>query len=71
MSRACRVHEQKYIDWDERLNILLEDIEIYRNHVVMNVNRRIGGKDSYYQVHFVKENLDSILFWLLITATII
>ena len=56
---GCRVHEQKKkIDWDERLQWLLDDIEPYRRssgyECVIGVS---GGKDSYYQVHFVKEKL--------------
>lgn len=56
---ACIVEEQKSkIDWDERLKLLLEDIEPYRKssgyECVIGVS---GGKDSYYQVHFVKEKL--------------
>ena len=56
---ACRVEEQKNnIDWDERLSFLLDDIEAYRKpsgyECVIGVS---GGKDSYYQVHFVKEKL--------------
>ncbi len=56
---GCRVHDQKKtIDWDERLAWLLEEIEPYRRpsgyECVIGVS---GGKDSYYQVHFVKEKL--------------
>lgn len=56
---GCRTHEQKkHIDWDERLEILLEEIEPYRKssgyECVVGVS---GGKDSYFQVHFVKEKL--------------
>ena len=56
---GCRVHGQKKdIDWDERLKWLLEDIEPYRKssgyECVIGVS---GGKDSYYQAHFVKEKL--------------
>ncbi len=56
---GCKVHEQKkIIDWDERLEMLLEDIEPYRKpsgyECIVPVS---GGKDSYYQVHFVKEKL--------------
>lgn len=56
---GCRVHDQKkHIDWDERLEWLLEEVEPYRNpsgyECVIGVS---GGKDSYYQVHFVKEKL--------------
>ncbi len=56
---ACRVHRQKSsIDWDERLKWLLEEVEPYRRSTgyecVIGVS---GGKDSYYQVHFVKEKL--------------
>lgn len=56
---ACRVQRQKIeIDWDERLEMLLEDIEPYRKSTgyecIIGVS---GGKDSYYQAHFVKEKL--------------
>jgi N-acetyl sugar amidotransferase len=56
---GCRTHEQKKdIDWDERLQILLEEVEPYRKssgyECVIGVS---GGKDSYFQVHFVKEKL--------------
>ena len=56
---GCKVHEQKKeINWDERLNWLLEDIEPYRKssgyECIIGVS---GGKDSYYQTHFVKEVL--------------
>lgn len=56
---ACRVHEQKSsIDWDRRLNLLLEEIEPYRKssgyECIIGVS---GGKDSYFQTHFVKEVL--------------
>lgn len=56
---GCRTSMQKVeIDWDERLEWLLEDIEPYRKssgyECVVGVS---GGKDSYYQVHFVKEKL--------------
>ena len=56
---ACKVNMQKKdIDWSERLEGLLEDIEPYRKssgyECVIGVS---GGKDSYYQAHFVKEIL--------------
>lgn len=56
---GCRVHDQKkQIDWDERLEWLLEEVEPYRKpsgyECVIGVS---GGKDSYYQTHFVKEKL--------------
>ena len=56
---ACNVYKQKLnIDWKERLEWLLEDIEPYRKssgyECVIGVS---GGKDSYYQTHFVKEIL--------------
>lgn len=56
---GCRVHEEKKeIDWDERLEMLLEIVEPYRRpsgyECIVPVS---GGKDSYYQVHFVKEKL--------------
>ena len=56
---GCRVHEEKKeIDWDARLAMLLEIVEPYRKSTgyecIVPVS---GGKDSYYQVHFVKEKL--------------
>ena len=56
---GCRVYEEKAeIDWDERLELLLEIVEPYRKSTgyecIIPVS---GGKDSYYQVHFVKEKL--------------
>ena len=56
---GCRTHEQKKdIDWDERLQMLIEEVEPYRKssgyECVIGVS---GGKDSYFQVHFVKEKL--------------
>ena len=56
---GCRVHEEKAeIDWDERLEFLLEIVEPYRKSTgyecIIPVS---GGKDSYYQVHFVTEKL--------------
>jgi N-acetyl sugar amidotransferase len=56
---ACQVYEQKKeIDWDERLEILLEGIEPYRKttgyECIIPVS---GGKDSYFQTHFVIEKL--------------
>ena len=56
---ACQVEEQKKnIDWDERLKFLNEEIDPYRKpsgyECIIGVS---GGKDSYYQVHFVKEKL--------------
>jgi N-acetyl sugar amidotransferase len=56
---GCRVHDQKKtIDWHERLEMLLELVEPYRKsfgyECVIGVS---GGKDSYYQTHFVIEKL--------------
>ena len=56
---GCKVHMQKKnINWSERLEWLLEDIEPYRKssgyECIIGVS---GGKDSYYQTHFVKETL--------------
>lgn len=56
---GCKVAEQKKtINWQRRLQLLQEDIEMYRNNsgydCIVGVS---GGKDSYYQVHFVKEEL--------------
>jgi N-acetyl sugar amidotransferase len=56
---GCRVYDQKReINWDERIEILLEEIEPYRKssgyECVIGVS---GGKDSYFQTHFVKEVL--------------
>ena len=57
---GCRIHEQKKeINWDERLELLKMEIDPYRKssgyECVIGVS---GGKDSYYQVHFVKEILN-------------
>ncbi|HYR28042.1 MAG TPA: N-acetyl sugar amidotransferase [Thermoanaerobaculia bacterium] len=54
---GCRVAEQKKgIDWNERWEWLLKDIEPYRSttnyDIVIGVS---GGKDSYYQTHVAKE----------------
>lgn len=56
---GCTIHSQKKnINWDKRLEWLLEEIEPYRKksgyECVIGVS---GGKDSYYQTHFVKEKL--------------
>ena len=56
---GCRTSMQKTdIDWDERLEWLLDDVEPYRKssgyECIIGVS---GGKDSYYQAHFVKEKL--------------
>ena len=56
---ACKVEAQKdNIDWEERLSWLIEDVDSYRKpsgyECIIGVS---GGKDSYYQVHFVKEKL--------------
>lgn len=56
---GCRTSMQKpAIDWNERLEWLLDEVEPYRKssgyECVIGVS---GGKDSYYQVHFVKEKL--------------
>lgn len=56
---ACLVHDQKKdIDWDERLKMLLKDVEKYRRssgyECIIPVS---GGKDSYYQTHFVINKL--------------
>jgi N-acetyl sugar amidotransferase len=56
---GCRVHDQKEsIDWEERKRWLLDDIEPYRKssgyECIIGVS---GGKDSYYQTHFVKNVL--------------
>jgi N-acetyl sugar amidotransferase len=56
---GCRVHDQrKEIDWDERLKMLLELVEPYRKpsgyECVIGVS---GGKDSYFQAHFVTQKL--------------
>ncbi len=56
---GCRVHDQKSeINWSDRLDMLLDDLDGYRRssgyECVIGVS---GGKDSYYQVHFVKEVL--------------
>ena len=64
-----QVAEQKRnIDWQARLSLLLDDVVPYRNNrgydCIIGVS---GGKDSYYQVHFVKEVLK--LNPLLVTTT--
>ena len=56
---GCRTHEQKKdINWDSRLRMLLQEVEPYRKssgyECIVPVS---GGKDSYYQVHFVIEKL--------------
>lgn len=56
---GCLVHDQKdEIDWDQRYRLLLEIVEPYRrssgHECIVPVS---GGKDSYFQVHFVKERL--------------
>ena len=56
---GCRIHEQKKkINWDSRLEMLLQEVEPYRKpsgyECIIPVS---GGKDSYYQVHFVIEKL--------------
>lgn len=56
---GCRVAAQKdEIDWQSRMELLLEVIEPYRKssgyECIVPVS---GGKDSYFQVHFVKEKL--------------
>lgn len=56
---GCRVAElRQKVDWDERLKELLELVEPYRKpsgyECVIGVS---GGKDSYFQTHFVKEVL--------------
>lgn len=59
LCNGCRVSNEKTeIDWDERLEMLLQIVEPYRKssgyECIIPVS---GGKDSYYQVHFVKEKL--------------
>jgi N-acetyl sugar amidotransferase len=56
---GCRIHaEKKDIDWNARLQLLLDEVEPYRKssgyECIIGVS---GGKDSYYQAHFVKEKL--------------
>ena len=56
---GCQTHlEKKDIDWDERLDYLLEIVEPYRKssgyECIIPVS---GGKDSYYQVDFVINKL--------------
>ncbi len=56
---GCRVGDQKAeIDWDERMEMLLAIVEPHRKssgyECIVPVS---GGKDSYFQVHFVKEKL--------------
>ncbi len=56
---GCLVHDEKdEIDWDERMEWLLELVEPYRRSTgpecVIGVS---GGKDSYWQTHFAIEKL--------------
>lgn len=56
---ACQVEDtKKNINWDDRLKLLIDEVEPYRKpsgyECIIGVS---GGKDSYYQVHFVKEKL--------------
>lgn len=56
---GCQVHlEKDEIDWEQRLNWLLELVEPYRRssgpEVVIGVS---GGKDSYWQTHFAIQKL--------------
>jgi len=56
---GCRVYDQKKtIDWNERLQWLMDEVEPYRKssgyECIIGVS---GGKDSYFQAHFVKEVL--------------
>ncbi len=57
---GCIVNAQKKnVNWEDRLKLLLQDVEKYRKpsgyECIIPVS---GGKDSYYQVHFVKEKLN-------------
>lgn len=58
---GCRVSEEKEaIDWDERARILKEVMEEYRSKDGSNYDCIIpvsGGKDSYYQTHYVTKVL--------------
>lgn len=58
---GCRVSEQKEeIDWDERARILKKIMEEYRVKDGSNYDCIIpvsGGKDSYYQTHYVTKVL--------------
>lgn len=56
---GCRVHRlRSQLDWDARLQELLDLVEPYRRpsgyECVIGVS---GGKDSYFQTHFVTEKL--------------
>lgn len=56
---GCRgAEERKHVDWEERRALLLDLVEPYRKssgyECIIGVS---GGKDSYYQTHFVKEVL--------------
>lgn len=56
---GCRVHQLRHkVDWEKRFKGLVELVEPYRRpsgyDCVIGVS---GGKDSYYQVHLVKEVL--------------
>ena len=56
---GCRVHRQKKsLDWDSRKKALLREVEPYRGvagyDCVIGVS---GGKDSYFQTHYVINEL--------------
>ena len=56
---GCIVHDQKLnINWDDRLKQLIREVEKYRKsygyECIIPVS---GGKDSYYQTHFVINKL--------------
>ena len=56
---GCNVAKEKFeVDWDERKQELSELLEQYRSNDSSNYDCIIpvsGGKDSYYQIHVIKE----------------
>lgn len=62
MCSACKVAEQKdTVDWDARLKKLKRLTDRYRNKDGTNYDCIIpvsGGKDSYFQIHVIKNLLD-------------
>ena len=54
---GCRTHEQKKdIDWDERLQILLEEVEPYRKSSGYECDRCFWGERQLFSGPFVKES---------------
>ena len=50
------LEQKRNIDWDERLELLIEILSLTGNPGYECIIGVSGGKDSYFQVHFVKEN---------------